>query len=157
MGTDPLGEMGPAIALGLAVQPSLLQLGLRLEATLPRSSPFAGSTSHIETLTFNADLTACVVPTSQQFQLLACANAGFVAMKAKGHGTANDSSAVIPLYQMGPSIGARWLASEDLFLGLEVVSRFFLTRPDLVIVGLPDRRQIETASVSAQLGGGLRW
>jgi hypothetical protein len=156
-GTDPLGKLGPALVLGIAWQPSLLQIGLRLEATLPRSSPFAATTSTVQSFTFNAELAACAAPTLPPLQLLACANGGVVALQAKARGTAQDSNALIPLYQLGPSIGARWLVDSNAFLSLEVVSRFFLARPELVIAGLADRRQIEAATVSAQIGGGVRW
>lgn len=156
-GTDPLGEFGPALAIGLAWQPSLLQVGVRLEATLPRTSSFPGSASQVKAFTFNADLAACLAPTLQSFQLLGCINAGFAALQAKARGTAADSSALIPLYQLGPSGGARWLISEHAFLNLEVLSRLFLVQPELIVEGLPQRRQIETVTVEAQLGGGVRW
>jgi hypothetical protein len=156
-GTDPLGELGPGLALGLAWQPSLLQLGVRLGATLPRSSAFEGSANQVKAFSFNADLAICLAPTLEPFQLLGCLNAGFVALQAKGQGTAADGSALIPLYQVGPSAGARWLIGEHAFLNLEVISRLFLVQPELVVEGLPQRRQIETATVEGQIGGGVRW
>jgi hypothetical protein len=47
--------------------------------------------------------------------------------------------------------------SEHAFLNLEVLSRLFVVRPELVVEGLPERRQVETATVEVQLGGGARW
>ncbi|HEX2878385.1 MAG TPA: hypothetical protein VHO25_02500 [Polyangiaceae bacterium] len=157
VGTDPLGELGPALALGLAWQPTLIQLGVRLGATLPRTSGFSGSAQQVKAFAISADLSACLVPTLQSLQLLGCLNAGIVALQAKGRGTAADSSALIPLYQLGPSAGARWLFSEHAFLNLEVLSRLFVVQPELVVEGLPQRRQIETATVEVHLGGGVRW
>jgi hypothetical protein len=156
-GTDPLGEFGPGLALGLAWQPSLLQAGVRLGASLPRSSTFSGSANQVRAFAFNVDLTLCLAPTLESFQLLGCLNAGFIALQAKGQGTVADSSALIPLYQLGPSAGARVLIGEHAFLNLEVISRLFLLQPELVIEGLPQRRSVETVTVEAQFGGGVRW
>jgi len=157
LGSDPLGAFGPAAALGVALQPNLLQIGLRLEGTLPRSTQFAGSGGDVHGFSLTADLQACLAPQLSSIQLAACANAGVTAWSVSGDGTARDSRVLIPLYSLGPSIGARWLVSDNAFLSLGLVSRFFLLRPDLVVEGLPQRRPIETASVSAELGGGVRW
>ena len=143
--------------LGVAFQPNLVQIGVRLGATLPRSTRFVGSGGDVRSFSLTGDLEACLTPTLHPFQFLACANGGVTALKANGEGTALDSSALVPLYGLGPSVGARWLLDENAFLSVGFVSRFFLSRPELVIEGLPQRRAIETASVSAELGGGVRW
>jgi hypothetical protein len=157
LGTDPLGRLGPALGLGVAWQPSVLQVGVRLGATLPRSSVFSGSSQRVKAFAINADVNACLVPTFESLQLLGCLNAGLVTLLAQGRGSAADGSALIPLYQLGPSAGARWSFSEQAFLSLEVLSRLFVVQPELVVEGLPQRRQVETATVEAQLGGGVRW
>jgi hypothetical protein len=76
---------------------------------------------------------------------------------AQGEGTAKDERASIPLYGIGPSIAARWIFAEHAFFGAGIVSRFYLLRPELVILDLSERRRVESASVVGEIGGGLRW
>jgi hypothetical protein len=158
-GTDPLGEFGPGLALGFAVQPNLLRIGTRLEVTFPRSSEFAASSSSssVRSFGFNADLQACLAPTLHPFQLSVCAVGGVSVLDVTGQGTARDGRATVPLYGIGPGVGMLWLLTDSAFLNLGVLSRFFLKRPELVIEDLPQRRQIEALSVSADLGVGVRF
>ena len=157
LGSDPLGTFGPAFALGGAYQPSLLELGIRLRATLPRSTELSGSGVDARSLSYGGDVQACLAPTLPPLRFFACADVGITLLDVKGRGTALDQHARIPLYGLGPSLGADWLLSRNAFLGLGLVSRFFLTRPELVVEGLEQRRRVETASVSAELSGGVRW
>lgn len=157
LGTDAVGELGPALSLGAALQPSLLQVGVRLEVTLPRSSALVASGGTLDTSSFTADIATCLAPTLQPVQLAACVHGGFTLLAAKGEGTARDDSALIPLPGVGPSAGLRWLPSENAFLHLGIASRFFLARPQLVVEGISERRRVEAAGVGAELGGGVRW
>ncbi len=158
-GTDPLGEFGPGLALGFAVQPSLLRIGTRLEATFPRSSEFvdSGGGGTVRSFGFNADLQACLVPTLNSFQFPLCASGGVSVLDVTGHGTARDSRATVPLYSVGPGIGMLWLLTDSAFLNLGLLSRFYLKRPELVVEDLPQRRQIEAVTFSADLGVGVRF
>jgi hypothetical protein len=157
VGSDPLGSFGPTFALGGAYQPSLLELGIRLRATLPRSTELPGSGGDARSFTYGADLRACLAPALPPLRFFGCADGGITLLDVKGRGTALDQQARVPLYGLGPSLGADWLLNGNAFLGLSLVSRFFLARPQLVVEGLEPRRRIETASVSAELAGGVRW
>jgi hypothetical protein len=157
VGTDPLGATGPAVALGVGLQPSLLRFGARLEATFPRSTPFAGSGGDVQSFSFAADLEGCLAPKVGSLVLGACANAGVTVLEATGQGTARDGHATIPLYGVGPSVSADWLLGKHAFLHLGLVSRFFLVRPELVVEDLPEAKRVALASLSAQLGAGVRW
>ena len=88
-------------------------------------------------------------------QFAACVNGGLTLLEVQGQGTARDESASVPLYAVGPSGRARWLFDRHGFVSLGFVSRFFLKRPELVVEGVPQRRRVETASVSAELGAGV--
>jgi len=156
-GTDPLGAFGPAVALGFSLQPNLLRLGVRLEATFPRGTPLPGSGGEVQSFSFAADLEACLAPALPPVQLLACANAGLTVLEATGQGTARDDHATVPLYSVGPGVGAEWLLHPSAFLRLGIASRFYLVKPELVVEDLPERKRISTASVTATLGAGVRW
>jgi hypothetical protein len=156
-GSDPLGSFGPGLVVGVALQPHLLRVGARLGATLPRSTAFEGSGGELRSSNLSAELEACLAPALEPFAFSACASGGLTLFDVEGQGTARDAHAAVPLYGLGPSVGAQWLLGENAFLGLGFVSRFFLSRPELVIEGLSQRKRIETASVSAELGAGVRW
>jgi hypothetical protein len=156
-GTDPLGAFGPAVALGFSLQPSLLRLGVRLEATFPRSTPLPGSGGEVQSFSFAAELETCLAPALPPLQLSACASAGITVLEATGQGTARDDRATVPLYAVGPALGAEWLFHPSAFLRLGVAARFYLVRPELVVEDLPQRRRISSASVSGTLGAGVRW
>ena len=157
LGTDPLGALGPAVALGAGLQPGLLRIGARLQASFPRSTPFEGSGGDVQSLSFAADLEGCVAPTLHTLELAACASGGVTVLEATGQGTARDGHATIPLYSIGPSVSADWLLQRHAFLHLGLVSRFFLVRPELVVEDLPETKRIAFVSLSAQLGLGVRW
>jgi hypothetical protein len=157
VGSDPLGSFGPSFGLGAAYQPGLLQLGLRLRASLPHSTELDGSGGEARSFSFGADVEACLAPTLPPFKLFACADGGVTLLDVEGRGTARDREARVPLYGLGPSLGADWLLGEHALLGLGLVSRFFVKRPELVVQGLEERRRVETASLSAELSGGVRW
>jgi hypothetical protein len=157
VGSDPLGSFGPALVLGGAIEPNLLRVGATVTATLPRSTPFAGSGGDLRAYSFGADLEACVAPTLEPFQLSACANASLTLLEVSGRGTALDRRASVPLYGFGPSVGAAWLLDKHAFLSFALVSHFFVKRPELVVEGLQKRTRVESASGSAQLGLGVRW
>lgn len=155
-GADPLGAFSPGVALGFGFQPSLLRLGARVEATLPRTSELA-STGQVQGGTFGGAIEACVAPALPPLQFTACADGGITLLVVEGQGTAEDAQASVPLYGLGPSVGVQWLLHEHAFLSLGFASRFFLTRPELVVEGAPQTRRVETASVSGALGAGVRW
>ena len=157
IGSDALGGFGPALAAGLAVRPSLLRLGLRLEATFPRSTPLVGFDGDANGFSFGAGLQACVAPTWNSLQLAACADVGATLLRASGEGTARDQAATIPLYGAGPAFSAAWLFHRHAFLQLGVSSRFFFERPELVVEGLAPTRRVELSSLSGELGAGARW
>ena len=58
---------------------------------------------------------------------------------------------------MGPGLGARWLLSEHAFVRVGVGASWFLERPELLVDGLTERRRVESLSLGAELGGGVRW
>jgi hypothetical protein len=157
IGTDALGGFGPALAAGLAVRPSLLRLGLRIEATFPRSTPLVGFEGNANSYSFSAGLQACVAPAWSSLQLAACADVGATLLRASGEGTARDQAATIPLYGAGPGFSAAWLFHRHAFLQLGVSSRFFFEHPELVVEGLPQTRRVELSSFSGELGAGARW
>jgi hypothetical protein len=157
LGTDALGVLGPGVLVGAAFQPNLLQLGVRLEATFPRSSELEGSEGEVQSFGFTGELSACVAPTLTSVQLSLCGNGGATWLEVRGQGTASDRSANIPLYGIGPSLGARWLLGSAAFVSLEAASRFFVKRPQLLVDGAPERRRVESATLNAALGGGVRW
>jgi hypothetical protein len=157
LGSDPLGTFGPSFGLGAAYRPSLLQLGLRLRASLPRSTELTGSGGLARSFTWGADIQACLAPALPPFEFFACADGGVTFLEVEGRGTARDRHARVPLYGLGPSLGADWLLGERAFLGLGLVSRFFVKRPELVVEGLEQRRRVETASLGLELSGGVRW
>jgi hypothetical protein len=78
-------------------------------------------------------------------------------LDASARGTARDRRASIPLYGVGPSVGAEWLLSERAFLGLNVAARFYLKRPELVVEDLPEHRRVQLASANVALGAGVLW
>ncbi|HTM43551.1 MAG TPA: hypothetical protein VL137_01275 [Polyangiaceae bacterium] len=156
-GSDPLGGFGPALAVAAAYQPSALQIGARFEATLPRSTHFAGFAGDVRSFSIVGEAQGCFAPTLPPLQPFACANVGVTLLRANGKGSAQEHGATIPLYSLGPSIGARWLLNDALFLNLGFGSRFFLKRPELVVQGLVQTRRVEIATVTAELGMGVRW
>jgi hypothetical protein len=156
-GTDPLGVFGGAVALGFGLQPNLLRVGARLEATFPRSTPLAGSGGDVQSFSFAADVEGCLAPRVGSSILGVCANAGVTVLEASGQGTARDERATIPLYGIGPSLSGDLMASKHLFLHLGLVSRFFLVRPRLVVEDLPETKRAAFAALSLQLGAGVRW
>lgn len=157
VGGDALGVLGPGVVVGAAFNPSLLQLGLRLEATFPRSSELAGSGGEVQSFGFSGELGACLAPTLEPVQLSLCGNGGVTLLDVRGLGTASDRRANIPLYGLGPSVGARWLLGSNGFVNLDLASRFFVKRPELLVDGSLQRRRVESATVGASLGGGVRW
>ena len=159
VGSDPLGTFGPSMMVGIAFQPNLLKFGARVEAALPRSTQFldSGAGGDVQSVSNTFDLQVCLAPTLEPLEFSACALGAVTVLDAEGQGTALDSRANLPLYSIGPSVGASWLLHESAFLELSFLSRFYLARPELVVEGLPQRRQIEPMSVSGLLGGGVRW
>jgi hypothetical protein len=157
LGTDALGSFGPTFALGGAYQPNLFELGVELRVTLPRSTELRSANADARSFTYGGGVQACFLPRLSPLRLFACADAGITVLDVEGRGTALDQRARVPLYGLGPSLGADWLLGRHAFLGLGLVSRFFVTRPELVVEGLAQRRRVETASVSAELAGGVRW
>jgi hypothetical protein len=156
-GTDPLGAAGGAVALGFGLQPGLLRVGARLEATFPRSTPLAGSGGDVQSFSFAADLEGCLAPRVSLSVLGVCANAGVTVLEASGQGTARDGRATIPLYGIGPSLSSDLIVGKHLFFHLGLVSRFFLVRPQLVVEDLPETKRVVLASLSLQFGAGVRW
>ena len=156
-GTDALGAWGPNFALGFAYQSSLLELGLRLEGSLPRSSDLPASSGNVRSSSFGARLEVCAAPVLGSFQLLACARGGATLLLAEGQRTARDRSAKIPLYALGPSLGARWLLGTHAFIDMSANAGWLLKRPELVVEGLAERRRVDVLSLGAELGGGVRW
>lgn len=158
VGTDALGQFGSGAALGFVVQPAgALQLGLRIDATLPRSSGFDTSSSEIRSFSLGGTLQGCLASALPPVLLAGCLDVGMTALRAQGKGSARNDSVWIPLYGAGPSVTARWLLGERAFVGVSFLSRFFLWRPDLVVEGLNEQRRVEAASLAAELGAGVRW
>lgn len=157
VGTDALGEWGPAFSLGFAYHPSWFEVGLDARVSLPRSSALPRSSGDVRSLSFGAGVDACAAPSLGAFQLRGCLQAGLDWLLAEGQRTAQNQSATIPLYSAGPRLGVRWLLSEHAFVGLAGGASWFLKRPELVVDGLPERRRIEPLLFGAELGGGVRW
>jgi hypothetical protein len=158
LGTDALGQLGPGAALGFAMQPAgALHLGLRLDATFPRTSGFHTSSSEIRSFSVSGTLQGCLASALPPLLLSGCIDAGVTALRVQGNGSARNDSAWVPLYGAGPSVTARWLFEQRAFVELSFLSRFFLSRPDLVVEGLNEQRRVEVASLAAELGAGVRW
>jgi hypothetical protein len=157
IGSDPLSDIGPAVATGFSVEPGLLRLGLRLEATFPRSTAFGSSGTEVQSYAFSGGVQACVAPRWGSVQLWGCADTGLTLLQARGEGTARDREATIPLYGAGPALGGAWLFHPDAFLQLGATLRFFFERPELVVQGLAKRRRIHPLTMSGELGAGVRW
>ncbi len=157
IGVDPLGQVVPSFALGAAVQPGWLRLGLRLSLTLPSSAALGSSDGEVRAQTFGGELTACFAPALRPVQIAACGVGGITLLSARGSGLARDDEATIPLYGLGPGLQLAWFVNERAFLGLGLTSRFFVKRPELVVEGATTTRQIEGVSGAAELGGGIQW
>jgi hypothetical protein len=157
LGTDALGVLGPGWAIGAAYQRALLRVGVKWAGTLPRSTALTDPGVDVRTFGMSFGLEACLAPTLQPLALAVCAEGGLTLLQAKGSGSARDERATLPLSHLGPSVGAQWLLGERAFIGLGLVSHFYLKRPLLLVQGSPSRRRVETASVSAELGGGVRF
>lgn len=157
IGIDPLGAVVPAFALEAGFEPSWLRLGVRLGLTLPSSTELVGSGSEARAFSWSAELKACFAPALRPVQIAACALGGITLLEAEGSGSARDEQARIPLYGLGPSLELSWLVHERAFLNLELASRFFVKRPELVVEGWPQQQPVEAVSGSAALGGGVRW
>ncbi len=155
--SDPLGVLTPGLALGLGYQAGLLRVAASLSATLPRSSAFGASGAQVRSQAFSGGVAACLAPELPPLQLAACGEASVTLVAAAGERTEHNQSATLPLYGIGPSLGAEWKLSERAFVGVSVASRFYLRRPELIVEAAPERRRVEVASVSATLGGGIRW
>lgn len=156
-GSDPLGAWGPAFAVGFGYRPSLLELGVRLDATLPRTSNLPAHSGDVRSSSFGARFDVCAVPTLGAFQLLGCARGGATLLLAEGQGTARDGNAKIPLYGVGPSVGARWLLGRHAFVSVGAGASWFLKRPELLVDGLLQRRRIDAMMLGVELAGGVRW
>lgn len=156
-GSDPLGGLGPAVVAGFALQPGLLRIGVRLEASLPRSTALIGFNGEVQSHSFSGGLQACAAPGWAAWQVSACADVGATLLRASAQGTARDRSANVPLYGAGPALGATWLLHPHAFVQLGVTSRFFFERPELVVQGLAERRRVEPFTVSGELSAGVRW
>lgn len=157
VGTDALGEWGPAFSLGFAYQPSWLEIGLDARASLPRTSALPAGSGDVRSVSAGFGVDACAAPTVGSFQLRGCLEGGLDWLFASGQGTERNQEATIPLYSLGPRVGVRWLLSEHAFVGLAGTASWFVKRPELVVEGLPQRRRIEPLVVGAELGGGVRW
>jgi hypothetical protein len=157
LGVDPVGKAVPVFAIGAAYQPSWLRLGLRLGLTLPSTSELAGSSGELQARSYVAELEACFAPALQPVRIAACAVGGVTWLQVESVGLARDDRAAIPLYGLGPSLELSWSLHEHAFLGLGVVSRFYVKRPQLVVEGAPPTRRVEAVSGAAELGGGWRW
>lgn len=157
LGLDPLGQVVPSIALGAAVQPGWLRLGVRLSLTLPSSSALGDASGEVRAQTFGGELTACFAPALRPVQIAACAAGGVTLLSAKGSGLARDDAATIPLYGLGPGLQLAWLLNDRAFLGLGLSSRFFVKRPELTVEGATTTRKVEALSGAAEVGGGVQW
>jgi hypothetical protein len=111
----------------------------------------------VQSFGFTGELGVCLVPTLAPVQISICGNGGVTLLDVRGQGTARDGSANVPLYGVGPSLGGRWLLGSNAFVNLDLASRFFVQRPELLVDGSVERRRIEAASLDASLGGGVRW
>jgi hypothetical protein len=157
MGTDALGGWGPEFLLGFAYQPSWFEISGHARASLPRESELPRSSGNVRSTSVGGGIDVCAVPTLASFQLRGCVQSSLEFLIARGEGTARDSSATIPLYGVGPFVGARWLLSRHAFVSVGLGARWLLKRPELVVEGLPERRRVEAVIWDAQLGGGVRW
>jgi hypothetical protein len=143
--------------LGIAYQPSWFEVSAHARASLPRESTLPRSSGNVRSTSVGGGVDVCAVPTLASFQLRGCVEGSLEFLIAEGEGTARDSSATIPLYAVGPFVGARWLLSEHAFVSVGFGARWFLKRPELLVDGLPERRRVEAVTLDAQLGGGVRW
>lgn len=155
--SDPLGGLAPGAALALAYQPRRLRVVASVDATLSRTSERSASGARARSTSVSGALAACLVPTVTPLQLVACGEASFTLLTVEGQGTERDQSARVPLYGLGPRLGAEWWLGERVFVSVTLASRFFVKRPELVIEGAPERRRVEVASAAATLGGGFEW
>jgi len=156
-GTDPLGAATPGLALGVAWQPSLFRVALLVGAGLPQSTPLGFVDGSLVSHSLHVTLAACSAPTFRPLRLFVCAEAGLTELLVRGRGTARDREPAVPLYGVGPDVGAEWSFTPHAFFRLGVASQFFLRRPELVVEGRAEARKIESVTLTGALGGGVQW
>lgn len=154
---DPLGSLAPMATLGFGVESGIWRLALLADGTLPERSGVGDQGLTVRTFTFGGGVAACLAPLAPPLRLAACAEAGVTLLDARGGGTEDDRHVRVPLYGLGPRLSAQWPLSKRGFLSLDVGSRLFVKRPDLLVDGSTERRRVELGSASASLGAGVHW
>jgi hypothetical protein len=143
--------------LGVGYQPGTFRFSLSLGASLPQVTSLNDRGIGARSTALSGSVAGCVVPVLPPLRLVACAELGLTMLRVEGRGTERDQDVTVPLYGVGPSLGAEWWLGQRAFVSVSFASRFYVTRPELVVEALPERLRAEVVSGNALFGGGVRW